>query len=291
MAGALDRRASTLTRRERIAELVVGGLYVVAALALLIAAPPEAAPSVVAAAGCMVALAVALHVEFDIGSGFTVPSQVAFIPLLFALPASLVPVAVPAIWAASKLPQVVRGEVRANRLLLVIGNSWFAIGPAAVLALSGVEPRCGNTAILLVALAAQFACDLRLGAARSPQRRGDASRAGPRGLGLRRRRRARSARPYGRRAVDAWRGARSRCFLSSGCSASSPASAAPRRGLGRAQQRLPRTALLLGDVVEADDSYTGEHCRDVVSLALEVGARLGLDADAAAQPGVRRAAP
>jgi putative nucleotidyltransferase with HDIG domain len=39
------------------------------------------------------------------------------------------------------------------------------------------------------------------------------------------------------------------------------------------------TALLLGDVVEADDSYTGEHCKDVVALALGVARKLGLDAE------------
>ncbi len=39
------------------------------------------------------------------------------------------------------------------------------------------------------------------------------------------------------------------------------------------------TALLLGDVVEADDTYTGEHCKSVVRLALDVAERLGLDAD------------
>jgi putative nucleotidyltransferase with HDIG domain len=38
-------------------------------------------------------------------------------------------------------------------------------------------------------------------------------------------------------------------------------------------------ALVLGEVVEHDDSYTGEHCRQVVELALAVGERLGLDAD------------
>ena len=39
------------------------------------------------------------------------------------------------------------------------------------------------------------------------------------------------------------------------------------------------TALVLGDVVEADDGYTGEHCKSVVALALEVGATMGLDAE------------
>jgi putative nucleotidyltransferase with HDIG domain len=40
------------------------------------------------------------------------------------------------------------------------------------------------------------------------------------------------------------------------------------------------TALLLGDVIEADDAYTGSHSRDVVELALAVADRLGLDAAA-----------
>jgi HD-GYP domain-containing protein (c-di-GMP phosphodiesterase class II) len=37
------------------------------------------------------------------------------------------------------------------------------------------------------------------------------------------------------------------------------------------------TAMLLGDVVEADDAYTGSHSRDVVTLVLDVSATLGLD--------------
>jgi HD-GYP domain-containing protein (c-di-GMP phosphodiesterase class II) len=37
------------------------------------------------------------------------------------------------------------------------------------------------------------------------------------------------------------------------------------------------TAMLLGDVVEADDAYTGSHSRDVVTLVLDVADRMGLD--------------
>jgi HD-GYP domain-containing protein (c-di-GMP phosphodiesterase class II) len=43
--------------------------------------------------------------------------------------------------------------------------------------------------------------------------------------------------------------------------------------LGRAYRG---TAYLLGDVIEADDAYTGAHSRDVVELSLAVGDRLGL---------------
>jgi HD-GYP domain-containing protein (c-di-GMP phosphodiesterase class II) len=46
--------------------------------------------------------------------------------------------------------------------------------------------------------------------------------------------------------------------------------------LGRAYRG---TAMLLGNVVESDDAYTGSHSRDVVELALEVGRRMGLGAD------------
>jgi len=39
------------------------------------------------------------------------------------------------------------------------------------------------------------------------------------------------------------------------------------------------TTYLLGDMIEADDVYTGSHSRDVVELVLSVAERLGLDAD------------
>ncbi len=37
------------------------------------------------------------------------------------------------------------------------------------------------------------------------------------------------------------------------------------------------TAMLLGEMIEADDEYTGSHSRDVVELVLAVADRLGLD--------------
>ncbi|MDP9286488.1 MAG: HD-GYP domain-containing protein [Actinomycetota bacterium] len=39
------------------------------------------------------------------------------------------------------------------------------------------------------------------------------------------------------------------------------------------------TAMLLGDMVETDDAYTGSHSRDVVDLAVEVGTRMGLEGE------------
>jgi putative nucleotidyltransferase with HDIG domain len=42
-------------------------------------------------------------------------------------------------------------------------------------------------------------------------------------------------------------------------------------------QAYKGTALLLGDVIEADDQYTGDHTKDVVELTLLVADRLGVD--------------
>ena len=40
--------------------------------------------------------------------------------------------------------------------------------------------------------------------------------------------------------------------------------------------------MLLGDVVEADDTYTGEHSKSVVRLALDVADAMELDDDESA---------
>jgi putative nucleotidyltransferase with HDIG domain len=44
-------------------------------------------------------------------------------------------------------------------------------------------------------------------------------------------------------------------------------------------QAYKGTALLLGDVIEADDQYTGDHTRDVVALTLQVADALGVDGE------------
>src|SRR5581483_1916037 len=59
------------------------------------------------------------------------------------------------------------GETRPSRLLLMIGNSWFAIGPAFVFALAGRNPVHAGPFLLLAALAAQFLLDFVVAAVRN----------------------------------------------------------------------------------------------------------------------------
>jgi putative nucleotidyltransferase with HDIG domain len=283
LAVARERRTQRLSTEERRAQIVSGGLYALAVvlLALHLGLHLGATrPATVAC--CLLALGLAWLTEFDTGSGVTVPTQVAFVPLLFALPLPLVPVAVPAVAAFAKLPLVLRGRLRPARLFSVVPNSWFAIGPVVVLASAAADaPAEAGAAVLVGAFLAQFALDFAASAVREALARGASLREQIGELwvyGI-----DAALTPVGMLAV--WATSRTQW---------SAAALLPLLGvLGVfARERRRRVdslvelnhayqgmAVVLGEVVEHDDGYTGEHCRQVVALALAVGDRLGLDAE------------
>jgi putative nucleotidyltransferase with HDIG domain len=262
-------------------ELLVGGAYILAALGLALASGVQDA-SIASAAIYTVAIAVAMNVRFDVGNHYTVPTQAVFVPMLFALPPGMVVVVMPVALAIGMLPRIVRGELGPSWLITAVGNSWFAIGPALVLALAGGDPD-QQWAVLLAALAAQFTCDFAASVARE--------------------------RLYGelgaRELIDDYRVVYAMDVALSGLGLTvayasdqlgsdlavlliGPLFAILRYFSKERRERLQQlaelndayqgTALLLGDLVEADDTYTGEHCKGVVRLALAVADELGLEA-------------
>src|SRR5271167_203054 len=144
---------------ERRGELVVGVGFALAAVALALFGGGDASVSIPVAALYVASVAAVCHVRFDIGAGFTVPTQAVFVPMLFVLPVALVPLFVALGLALGMVPEVLRGKVPASRMLTVPGNSWFAWGPALVLVLAHDGDPDGRWGILLLALAAQFVCD------------------------------------------------------------------------------------------------------------------------------------
>ena len=218
-------------------------------------------------------MAFASRVRFDTPFGFTAATQLAFVPLLFAMPVALVPIAVLIALLAGAGARSVGGERLPRRALLTVGNSWFAIGPVAVFAVADVAPRHAGAALLLLALIAQFAVDFVVSTLRFAMTRAPASRAQlSRHVGLRDRRGAVGDRAGGRRRTST----RPRAAL-----APLPLLALLALFARERHRRLQSllelnnayrgTALVLGDVVEADDGYTGEHSKSVVGLALAVG--------------------
>jgi putative nucleotidyltransferase with HDIG domain len=269
---------------ERRGELLVGGGFMVVAVALALVGEMSQSFSLPIAALYVLGIAVASQVRFDIGAGFTVPTQAVFVPMLFAVPLSLVPLLVALALALGMAPGILSRKVPVSRILTVPGNCWFAVGPAVVLLDAHDRNPDGRWGILLLALLAQFACDLTANAVRESLLHDITLREllaevrqvyaldlalSPLGLAI-----AFATSPV----QSQW----------------SVLLIAPLFGVLRLFSRERRarleqlvelndayqgTALLLGDVVEADDSYTGEHCKSVVRLALEVSRELGLDVD------------
>ncbi len=259
--------------------LGIGLIAATAALWVLRAAAARSTRYPRSSASAVFVAAASVHI--DTPFGFTPPTQLAFVPLLFAMPLAAVPFAVAVGLALARLPSVLRGEVPAIRLLLCGGNAWFVIGPVALFVLTGTRPATAGPVLLVAALLAQFGLDLVISAVRLVIARGvklgthlvqvwvDAIDAGLSGIG----------------------------FVVAKHVRAEPASVlalVPLLGIfamfaRERHQRLKNllelnnayrgTALVLGDVVEADDGYTGEHCKSVVELALAVAHRMGLDAE------------
>ncbi|HSZ14270.1 MAG TPA: HD-GYP domain-containing protein [Solirubrobacteraceae bacterium] len=279
LRAAFAGREQRMVDAERSSALTVGAGFLAAALALALLAGAQSWPSPATVALYVCALAAASEVRFEIGTGFTVPTQAVFVPLLFVVPAASAPLLVALSLALAMAPSILTRRVPLSRMLTVPGNSWFALGPALVLTLAHDHSPDGRWGVLALALLAQCACDMGANAVWERLRGGvtiaevaaemrqvyliDLALA-PLGLVV---------------AIAAMRHAWVVVMI------------APLFGMLRwfSKERRARleqlielndayrgTALLLGDVVEADDTYTGAHCKDVVLLALHVARELGV---------------
>ena len=279
LAETRRRAEATKARRDLRVERVVN-LAFIAAVAALFMLPSPQPWNPVAAVLTMIVMSVAARVRFDTPFGFTVASQLAFVPMLFAIPMAFLPLAVSAVLATQILPGVLAGKVGPVRLLRSFANAWFAVGPALVFAIADVRPDRAGLLLLLAALAAQFAGDFGAAALYFRISSGVSVRSQLRG----------SLWVY---AIDAGLSGVALVVAEDLHTAAYAVLAlVPLLGLLRMfanerQARLAKllelnetyrgTALLLGDVIAADDNYTGEHSEGVVGLALTVADALGLD--------------
>jgi HD-GYP domain-containing protein (c-di-GMP phosphodiesterase class II) len=196
------------------------------------------------------------------------------------MPMAWVPIAVVGVLATRVVPDVIVGRAPAVRLVRCVANSWFAIGPPLVFAVANIRPDQAGALLLIAALLAQFAVDVVASSAYLSITRGvsllsqmhgslwvyaiDAALSAV-GLVIAEQQ---SVTPYAVLAVLPLLGLL-RMFADE-----------RRERLGKLlelNETYRGTALLLGDVISADDNYTGEHSEGVVDLALAVGDALGLD--------------
>jgi HD-GYP domain-containing protein (c-di-GMP phosphodiesterase class II) len=269
-----------LANRARIV-FAAGGLVVtlavVATALLLHGGPAFSVPRVVLFA---VLYAVVSRVEFEIGSGSAIPTQLVLVPMLFALPIGAVPAVVAVGLVLRTLgdrPWPLRDPAR---VLPLLASTAPALGPALVIGLAGGLPlRWSAWPVYAAALLAQIAFDFGNAMLNALANRVTIDEL-TRFVWL----------AY---VVDA---ALSPIALALAFATyTHPALVAlalPLVGLLRyfsreRHQRIDHalvlsdayrgTAFLLGDVVEADDAYTGSHSRHVVDLVLSVADELQLN--------------
>jgi hypothetical protein len=90
------RRLSRLATRDRATTAVSLALFLVAAGSLAAVLPSHRSPSAFAVALLLAAYAVAFRLDFEVGSGSAVPTQLILVPMLFVLPTGMVPLVVAA---------------------------------------------------------------------------------------------------------------------------------------------------------------------------------------------------
>ena len=162
-----DRMTAPLEGRDRWASLASSAGLLAAASAAAALLPWHRSASVLEALALVVVLACLSRVQFEIGSGVALPTELALVPMLFVLPAALVPLCATAGYLLAALVDVARKRAHPDRLVVVMAYSWHTLGPALVLALAGDrEPSWRDWPLYLAALGAQLGLDAAMVVAR-----------------------------------------------------------------------------------------------------------------------------
>jgi HD-GYP domain-containing protein (c-di-GMP phosphodiesterase class II) len=275
-----EMAARPLGDRDRFASLLLGSAFFAAALVLAFAAESGRSAGIGLIVVFVASYAISSRIEFEIGTGSAVPTQLVLVPMLVLLPVPYVPLCVLAGLLLGELPDYARGRVPLDRSVLRFVNSWHAFGPALVLtAAAEPDPKLSTLPIYAAAIGAQFAFDFGSTALRD-------------WIG-------RNVPPLSLLRFMVWIWAVDLALTPIALLAAVGAEDHPsllvavlpliallayfaRERKARIDNALELsnayrgTALLLGDVVEADDAYTGLHSRDVVSLVTDVCDRLGV---------------
>jgi HD-GYP domain-containing protein (c-di-GMP phosphodiesterase class II) len=279
---SLAREEDRLTPSEVRAEVLIAASLFAAIAALFVLDPNRGDAQPALFALCVAMLAVSHGARIDLPYAWTSPVQLAIVPTLFLLPAWLVPLTMMTAIVIGRIPDVVRGHTSPARLLLSPGNTWFTVGPAAVLAAAGSpDPQDAPVLVLLAMLAAQIGGDFVMSSVFHVLT----------GKATLRDQLSESLLVY---EIDA-------ALAPVGLLAAVATDVNPWYGIllmpmfgvlavfaGERRTRLRQltelngayrgTAIVLAEVVDADDAYTGMHTRDVVELSVAVADRLDLDA-------------
>jgi HD-GYP domain-containing protein (c-di-GMP phosphodiesterase class II) len=274
----LAQRARALGRRARRVEATVAATFLAAAVLLAVLATPARELSLPLAIGAVVLFTVVARVEFLFGHIRTTPTQLLFVPMLLLLPTPYVPLLVAIAWVLGEAWIAVERRSAPHRMLFAVGDAWFSLAPAFVLVVLGAQtPGWSQWPIYALAFATQYVIDTAVAVPRY-------------GLGMGTPPRTVIAEVTQVYKVDALLSPVA--LLAAMAAAPHPAAAVlilplvyllatfAREREARIAQSIEMThsfrgtALLLRDLLEEDDAYTGRHTEDVVDLSLRVAAHM-----------------
>jgi HD-GYP domain-containing protein (c-di-GMP phosphodiesterase class II) len=278
------RHPRQMEARERTIVWTSALAYTAAAVSLAVVLPWNRSvdPWVVV---LLLAMFVAIdRIHFEIGSVTAVAVPLVFVPMLFLLPLPLVPLLAPAGYLIATLPDYVQRKKHIDRWVYCLPDAWFTIGPVLVLGLlADGKPRIAAIGVYALAFVASIATD-----------------AVPNGI---RERFARGVTLREHLKATLWISRVDAVLWPIGLLAAISCADHPIAivGVGPlvwllgtfARERKERysaalelnrayrgTVMLLSDVVEADDNYTADHCRGVVTLVNAVADELEIDSEA-----------
>jgi HD-GYP domain-containing protein (c-di-GMP phosphodiesterase class II) len=280
---SLERRQRGLDARERVGGAIVAGGFLTVAVLMAVLADPDRPFSPWLALLFVSAYALVGAVELWGDVGNAVPTQMVFVPMLLLLPAPYVPLLVAAAIVLTSAGMAVRGGAALGRSAFAVGDAWFSVGPALVLIAFGMaHPSLDQWWVYALALVAMLLCDGVVTIGRARLIYGTPARAVLRDVRMVYRVDALLF-PIGLLAALAAADAPAAsllvlplAYLLLSFSREREASMRKSLELGRAYRG---TALLLRDLLEEDDEYTGRHTEDVVGLTVSVAERMGLDED------------
>jgi HD-GYP domain-containing protein (c-di-GMP phosphodiesterase class II) len=273
-----QRSLARLRPSERKVAVASAVGVLIAAVTIWFTAPPVNPPWLVAAL-LVAGYAACTRVSFEVGAGSAAPTQLAFAPMMVLLPPSLLVPAALLGYVLGGHGRLTNGKRRWEMTIIQIGGCWYAVGAAAVMAVSGVhQPSLSAAGWYAAAFAVQCIVDLLVSVLQERLVLGA---------------------PVRELVV-----AMAPCWMIDALITPVSVIVAVTAPLGAiaslfpllllfqmfSHERFARydqvlalnaayrgTALLLGDVVEADHAYTGAHSRDVVDLSIGVAELLDID--------------
>lgn len=280
-----ERAMRSMAVRERTIIGTSSILFLSAAVAVAVALPSERSFDPLLVAALVVGYALVSRVRFEVGNLFVVPEQLLLVPMLLLAPLPFVPLLVATATVLGRVPDIASGGWGGrDRWVTCLSDSWFVLGPTAVLAVFAPgAPEWTLVGTYALAFVAQVGVDFAWSLVRNvtldhiPLSELVASTANiarvdavlsPLALALAV---TASEEPFALLAIGPL------VWLMQKFSEDRRERYGATLELNRAYRG---TVMLLADVVEFDDRYTADHSRSVVELAQGVADEMAVDPNA-----------